>query len=162
VYDVTTLTPVTAPQAFDWFIVGPPPAAPQQKIGAQSGNGLQLIGADNLPAAIHAGDTLNVRLVWSTAAALEHNYTAFVHLVGADGKPIAQSDRAPEKGFYPTSGWHVGEWVQDQYTLAVPVIVPPGHYQLLVGLYNPEDNSRLLFANGKDAIVLTTWVVGAK
>ncbi len=154
VYDVATLTPLTQPQAFDWFTVGPPPAAPQQKIGAQWTNGLQLVGADHLPLTIHAGETLNVRLVWSTAAAIAQDYTVFVHLVGTDGKPVAQSDRAPENGFYPTSGWHVGEWVADTYALAVPADVPVGRYQWVVGLYQPATQERLVLKTGGDGLTL--------
>ena len=162
VYDATTLTPLGQPQALDWFTVGPPSAAPQQKIGAQWINQIQLVGADLISPTLRAGETLNVRLVWSTAAPVEQDYTVFVHLIDADGKPIAQSDRAPENGVYPTSGWQVGEWVQDVYALAVPVTIPTGQYQLVVGLYRPETGERLLLNNEKDAFRLRAVTVVAK
>ncbi|MFN8494418.1 MAG: glycosyltransferase family 39 protein [Caldilineaceae bacterium] len=162
VYDVMTLTPLTKPQPFDWFTVGPSPAAPQQKIDAVWAKQIHLIGADTISPTLHTGQTLNVRLVWSASAPVEQNYTIFVHLVGADGKPIAQSDRAPEGGFYPTSGWQVGERVQDNYLLTVPETAPPGQYQLLVGLYRPETGERLLLNNQQDAITLATFMLVAK
>ena len=162
VYDVTTLTPLTQPQPFDWFTFGPAPSAPQHKTDAVWAKQIQLIGTDALSPTLQPGQTLNVRLVWSASAPVEQNYTIFVHLVGADGKPIAQSDRAPEGGFYPTSAWQVGEWVQDHYTLVVPETALPGQYQLLVGLYRPDTGERLLLNNQQDIFTLAKLMLVTK
>lgn len=153
-YAVEGVQPLREPFAFDWFTVGPLPAAPTQPTAARWSNGLHLVGADTIPTSLHPGDTLQVRLVWTTNAPIEDDYTVFVHLVGAEGEPLAQSDRAPENGFYPTSAWDVGEWVEDKYTMVVAADTPGGAYTLVVGLYRPSELERLPLANGNDAFVL--------
>lgn len=85
---------------------------------------------------------------------MTQNYTVFVHLVGADGVPLTQDDRAPEGGFYPTSAWGVDAWVEDRYTITAPATTPARAYRLLVGFYDPVTNQRLLRDNGEDVFVL--------
>jgi hypothetical protein len=70
---------------------------------------------------------------------------------------VAQHDRAPEGGFYPTSQWDVGESVADIYPLALPETLAPGAYRLVVGLYDPATGQRLLTMGGEDAVELATW-----
>jgi hypothetical protein len=48
--------------------------------------------------------------------------------------PIAQSDGMPRNNLYPTGQWVAGEVVADQVILNLED-VPPGTYQLVVGLY---------------------------
>lgn len=152
VYDVATVTPVGAARMLDWFTVGPPPSPPRQPLHGQWRNGLTLMGTDGLPATVQVGESFTLRLVWQTNAPVTEEYTVFVHLIGADGQPIAQADRAPEGGFYPTSGWDVGEVVADTYTLGVPTTAAAGTYQLVVGFYRPETNERLALAAGEDRL----------
>ncbi|MDQ3249239.1 MAG: hypothetical protein M3Q45_08530, partial [Chloroflexota bacterium] len=161
-YDVATVQPLAKAQAIDWFTVGPPPVAPSQPIDAQWTNGLQLIGADAISHTVPAGETVGLRLVWSTLKPLAQDYTVFVHLVGTEDKLIAQQDQAPEDGFYPTSGWDTGEWVADTYALIVPADTASGEYQLLVGFYDPQTGERLLLNNGENGFAFSTLSVVAK
>lgn len=154
VYAVASVTAVGGPQAIDWFTVGPAPSAPQRSSGAQWLDGLLLVGNDAIPATVQPGEQLNLRLVWQSTAPVTADYTVFVHLIGADGQPLAQADRAPEGGFYPTSGWDVGEIVADIYPLALPATAPAGAYQLVVGLYRPETGERLTLQAGADSLAL--------
>jgi hypothetical protein len=153
-YAVETLMPLREPYAIDWFTVGPPPLPPDLPLAADWENGLQLVGMDEFPTTLRPGDVLALRLVWRTARPLPHDYSVFVHLVAADGQPLAQSDRAPEDGFYPTSAWAVDELVADEYHLAVPERIEPGAYRLIAGFYQPETNQRLHLVNGDDAFLL--------
>ena len=73
----------------------------------------------------------------------EQNYTAFVHLIGPDGKLYGQVDHTPGAGAYPTTGWLVGEYITDLYTLPLAADAPPGAYQIEIGLYNPNTGERL-------------------
>ncbi len=152
-----TLDPVTAlgePQPAAWLRVGPSPAAPQQMVDARWGDNMRLVGMDPVPDRLGAGDTLDVRLVWAADGAVAHDYTVFVHLIGPDGAPVAQHDRAPEGGFYPTSAWTAGTPVEDTYTLALPTELRAGEYTLVVGLYRVDTDERLLLASGDDSLTL--------
>ena len=158
-YDVATLAPLRDPYAADWFTIGPAPAPPAQALDVHWQNGLQLLGTDALPAQLKAGAMRPLRLVWSTTAPVAEDYTVFVHLIDESGAPVAQSDRAPEGGFYPTSAWAVGEPVADQYMLSVPDDVAPGSYRLVAGFYLPATGTRPLLDNGDAFVVLQTIVV---
>lgn len=153
-YDVATLTPLGEPYAADWFTVGPPPSPPSQPLDIHWQNGLQLLGMDQLSTRLQPGADLTVRLLWSTGAPVAADYSVFVHLVDENGVPLAQSDRAPENGFYPTSAWRVDEPVADWYTLAVPADAPPGECRLVAGLYQPATGERLPLVDGAEVVVL--------
>jgi len=63
------------------------------------------------------------------------NYTAFVHLVGPDGKVHGQIDQWPVQGTLPTSSWTAGQVVDDPYVITLPAGAPHGKYQVEVGWY---------------------------
>jgi len=99
------------------------------------------------------GDALTVTLVWQALAEMETSYRVFVHLVGAEGQVLAQSDGEPAAWTRPTTGWAIGEVVVDERVIALPGDAAPGEYQIRVGLY-VLDGPRLLTATGEDAVVL--------
>lgn len=156
VYDVATLTPLRDPYAVDWFTVGPPIEPPATQLDARWLNGIHLVGADRIPETLRAGETLPLRLVWTTARPVAEDYTLFVHLVGSSGPPVAQIDRPPTGAFYPIRAWNAGEWLAESYTLEIPPDLAPGEYRLTVGLYRPETNERLLLTTGDNALEIAT------
>jgi hypothetical protein len=89
------------------------------------------------------GDTLPLTLFWRSLALTERSLVVFVHLVGPDGQIAAQLDRPPLNGERPTSGWLPGEIIRDEYHLWLSPALPPGPYELRVGLYDPADGRRL-------------------
>lgn len=154
-YNAATVAPLADPAPFAWFQQGQPPA-PTQRLDADWQDGMVLVGADPISTTITAGSTLSVRLVWAATARPQHNYTMFVHLVDDRGVPLAQHDRQPLGGFYPTAAWTVGEAVADVYQLAVPTELTPGSYRLITGLYDPATNERLKRVDGADSLLLAT------
>ena len=97
-----------------------------------------------LPAAsIQSGDVLSLDLRWQAAAPLDRSYKAFVHLRQPSGAPIAQSDSEPAGGFEPTDTWRPGQPVIDRRALLAPLGAQPGVYMLYVGVYDPENQTRL-------------------
>lgn len=156
-YNVETQDPLGLPVPIDWFRLGPEPAAPAQETDVAWEHGMRLAGHAPLPETLAPGAPLTLRLLWETSATLPADYTAFVHLVGPDGNLVAQSDRAPEGGFYPTSAWEVGERVADTYTLEVPETLAPGEYRLQVGWYEPGTGARLATQDGQDSWLLARW-----
>ncbi len=67
----------------------------------------------------------------------------FVHLLGADGKPLAQHDSAPCEGECPSASWLAGEVLTDTVSLTIPEGVPAGSYSLATGWYDGETLQRL-------------------
>ncbi|MBW7881200.1 MAG: glycosyltransferase family 39 protein [Caldilineaceae bacterium] len=156
-YDASTVTPYGEPAPLGWFRVGPPVSLPAVSAGATWQNGIRLLGHDGVPAQLAPDSPLTLRLVWLAEKPVASDYTVFVHLVGPDGSVVAQSDHAPEGGFYPTSAWATGDPVADSHTLQLPATLAPGAYRLLVGLYQHDTGSRLLRADGTDTFVVQAW-----
>jgi predicted membrane-bound mannosyltransferase len=123
----------------------PSPAEPSQEVPVGNLGGLvRLAGVDpRLPEQVTVGSTLPLTLTWEVLADVEADYTVFVHLAGPDGQPVAQADGQPLGGTYPTSFWDVGERLADPHLLEVPSDIPPGDYELLVGLYLVSSGDRL-------------------
>ncbi len=101
-------------------------------------------------------DAVEVILGWSTNAPLDSDYTVFLHLVspGDRAEVVAQSDRQPFDGRWPTSLWLPGVTLHDAHTIPIPPGLPDGTYELLVGLYNPHTGQRLIRPEGSDSLLL--------
>ena len=101
------------------------------------------------------GQPIHLTLYWQPHQITTTDYTAFVQLLGPDGRPIAQQDQIPGNGGRPTTGWLPGEIVGDEYTLTLPAAAPPGAYRLIAGLYDGRSGERLpLATHDGDAITL--------
>jgi hypothetical protein len=110
------------------------------------------------------GETINVDLTWRGLKTWSDNYTAFVHLVGPDGKVHGQVDQWPVQGTLPTSGWSAGQVVVDPYAVVLPFDAPRGVYQVEVGWYLLATLRRLsvLDAAGRpsdDRVIIGEFVV---
>jgi hypothetical protein len=110
---------------------------------ANFGNQIDLIGYDLDTREVRAGDTLELTLYWQARARANEDYTVFAHVVDEEGRIWAQDDSHPVRGDYPTSFWEAQEVVADTYTLTVPGDMPPGEYELEVGLYLASSLERL-------------------
>ena len=62
---------------------------------------------------------LIVTLAWQSAEPMQSAYTAYVHVLDAQGNLIAQNDHPPTG--YPTHDWRVGELIYDHYTIDLPI-----------------------------------------
>jgi hypothetical protein len=146
---------------------GPPPgvtiteANPEHPLNISFGDQINLLGfnlTDDNGDPISTGDILtnrksktqNLKLIWQTSAIPPADYTVFVHLVDPDGNLIAQADSPPAKGAYPTSLWDPGEIIVDEHEIRD---LPPGHYTLQVGLYQPDTGERLPVTGSPDGAV---------
>ncbi len=113
--------------------------AMQEESGARFGERIALVGHD---LAVE-GQKVNITLYWQALGLMEVSYTAFVHVLGADGRVLAQADRVPADGTRPTTGWITGEYVTDAYRLTLPDDAPSGVYQIEAGLYDRATLQRL-------------------
>lgn len=114
----------------------PTDAAPVPTIPLVAGFGdaIRLRGVDL--SSFSPGRSLDVRLYWQAVATPPANYTAFVHLVGPDGRLVAQLDSPPGRGTYTTDRWLPGEMILDTYSISLPVVLDPGTYRLATGFYD--------------------------
>ena len=97
------------------------------------------LGADR----VAPGDSIELTLYWHPQGRLTQGLKVFTHLVGPDGRIVAQRDSIPVEGARPTTGWRPGEYIADRYRIAVPRDAATGRYELRVGLYDPTTGERL-------------------
>jgi hypothetical protein len=149
-------------------VLVPPAAAPSQPVkDGNLGDVVALVGYDPLPPfEVKVGASLPLTLTWQSLATMDEEYTVFVHAVGADGQPVAQTDGQPLDGNYPTNYWRVGEILGDPHVLEIPVGTPPGEYELRAGMYLLATGERLplLGSEGQvlgDGINLAPVIVGS-
>ena len=118
-----------------------PAAAPPL---ASLGDSIQLLAADQQPRLLPAsGGAVELALTWSATSRPTRDYTVFVHLIGTDNSPRAQSDGPPIGGAFPTSTWTPGTVYVDRHRLVVPPGTAAGSYRLAVGMYLPSTGERL-------------------
>lgn len=126
--DMTPLPPLPHAQLFRAEKAN---LSPTVSLSLTVGGGLRVTGYT----LTHGAGSLVVDVFWETDAPLGDDLTSFVHVVGADGTGITQSDHRPGGVFYPTSLWQPGETLRDRHTLTLPDALPPGDYSLVVGMY---------------------------
>jgi hypothetical protein len=117
-----------------------------------------LVGFSLENTTVAAGETLNLELVWQALTEMSESYRVFVHVLGTDGRIVAQADGLPANWTRPTTGWLPGEFIRDSHTITLPPELPAGDYTLVTGLYLPN-GSRLQQPNGRDHIQLATITV---
>jgi hypothetical protein len=154
------------PAGRDQVVLGTVKIAPQpprrplaRPLDVGLGPAIRLLGFDRpTPERVPAGSTLSIEPRWRAAAAPERDYTAFVHLVDASGRLVANGDAPPLGGGYPTSLWEPGEEIEDAYRVVVPADLR-GPARLLLGLYRPDSGERLPLDRGGDSIVVASFEV---
>jgi 4-amino-4-deoxy-L-arabinose transferase-like glycosyltransferase len=97
---------------------------------------IELVGADLVPDPVAPSGVLRVTLYWRALVEMDVAYTAFVHLLGPDGRVLAGHDGQPVEGARPTTGWVPGEYVTDVHDVSIPGDLEPGGYIIEVGLYD--------------------------
>jgi hypothetical protein len=116
---------------------------PQVRMGANFNGLARLVGLDTDTRQVSPGEPLNIRLYWQATSEFDQDYSAFIHLIGPDGLLHGQVDQIPGVGAYPTTGWVPGEYIADDYTIAIPQDAPTGDYQIEIGMYSPNTGQRL-------------------
>lgn len=109
-------------------------------------------------------ESIRVDLSWRGLKTWPDDYTAFVHLIGPDGRVHGQVDQWPVQGTLPTSSWTAGQTVNDPYVVTLPPDAPSGKYQIEVGWYLLSTLRRLsvLDASGRpsdDKVIVGEFVV---
>lgn len=120
----------------------PQALAPPTTWLARLGEGVALVEARVHPERTLGWPPLRVDLTWGVLAPVGRDYTAFLHLLDEEGHWVAGADSPPRGGEYPTGLWEPGEGITEVRTLDLTGVAP-GRYRVALGMYAPEDLSRL-------------------
>lgn len=112
------------------------------KTNAKFGDQIMLIGYDLPEGPQNPGEEIEITAYWKAQQPLSINYQVFVHLKDDEENLVAQSDKL-NPGDFPTKRWPVDKYVRDEHQILLPADLPPGEYQLSLGLWVVEDGWRL-------------------
>lgn len=127
--------------------------------GARFGSAITLRDYAISAPEIRHGEVLQVRLTWTTEAAISTRYKVFVQLLHPDGTLAVQRDSEPAGGRMPTDTWPIDTPIIDQHALLIPNDLPASHYSLIIGLYNPLLPQDRLPVGANDYLILETITV---
>ncbi len=137
--------------------------APQDTVGNVNASfgALRLIGYQLSERQPRPNSTLNVRLFWEASARSSQEVSVFVHLRGdwnpSTSNPLwAQYDGIPANT--PLPAWYEGLVAHDDRPLRIEGL-PSGTYTLFVGMYNPQTGQRILLDDGREELLLETFIV---
>jgi hypothetical protein len=107
------------------------------------------------------GQELGVQLVWRAVAPPEADYTAFLHLVDPGGHLWGQVDvpLRNEDG-EASARWAVGAEETIRYLLPPWAGIPPGQYELVVGVYGSDTEQHLPATGAHDQPVDRSVTLG--
>ena len=107
------------------------------------GDALRFLGFDRRQEA----SALHLTLHWQAERRMDIAYKFFVHILDSEtGELVTQADVMPRDWTYPTTWWEAGEVVSDEIHLPLSD-VPPGLYDVIAGVYNPDSGTRLPVAD---------------
>ncbi len=112
---------------------------PQNPVTGEFGGEARLLGYNLHPAPVSGSDSLIVTLYWRALVTSDLDRFVFLRLVDSGGHTWARADSPPVMGLWPTQQWQPDMLIEDAHALPLPPGMPPGKYQLEVGLYNPAD-----------------------
>jgi 4-amino-4-deoxy-L-arabinose transferase-like glycosyltransferase len=131
------------------FVTGPasPTLAP---IGAEYEDAIELIRGAIIDPVVEPGDAVRLALTWRSAVAVQDSFVVFIHVVDSSGALWAQHDSEPGDGLRPMPSWEPGESVDDRFAIQLPPDIPPGEYEVRIGLYHPANGLRLRVTGGQE------------
>jgi hypothetical protein len=110
--------------------------------------------ANAILGAARSGGDLKVQLYWRALGSSKGSYKISVQLLDSEGKLVAQHDGLPMRGRAPTTQWVAGRYVGDPHPISLPSTIQPGCYTLIVAMYDPVSNDRLIVNDNASAAVL--------
>jgi MFS family permease len=135
---------------------------PQHSTHVNFDNRIELYGYSLEPTTVSGPSEVRMSFYWQVLAPLEKDYSVFVHLEDAEGNIVSQFDFRPFDAVFPISQWPAGTQVREARQFPIPAELPAGEYTFVIGLYLPDNMSRLgLVADtsGESAVRLCTLVV---
>lgn len=108
---------------------------------------------------------VRVDLQWRADADRLPSDSILLHVIDqSNGALITNGDHQPLYDSHPFDAWQRGEVVLDTYWVTLPPNLPPGTYQIRVGIYDRTTGQRRTIADprndsGGDSLMLDTFVV---
>jgi hypothetical protein len=112
-------------------------------LGGTIGRRAHLVGYELDDSQAHAGGQVRLTLYWQASGPMVKAFKVFTHVIDAENRILGQHDGPPGGGCCPTNTWAEEEVIADEHVLPLRTDVPPGEYQLVVGMYDEETSSRL-------------------
>jgi hypothetical protein len=133
-----------------------------QRINENFGNFATLLGADELPDSVSAGEVISLTLYWRPLATAISSYLVSLQVFDENKGLVTQVDGVPGHGERPTNTWQPGEIIIDPYALNLPANLPPGQYRLLLLMFDATGGAQVFTREGNGAITLATFEVPPK
>ncbi len=112
---------------------------PDQPLSISFGDEMTLLGySPNLTETLRGGRVFHPIVEWRADRPIGDRYLVSVQLVDRRGHVWAQQDGEPQNGVGRTDRWEMGRALGDQYSLKLPPTMPPGEYQLAIGVHTKE------------------------
>ncbi len=137
------------------FVAGPEEVT-LEPIGAIFEGGVELVATGVLDDP-HPGEPLRLAFDWRVAEHVGDSLVMFAHLVRAGSHLIAQRDAVPGNGLFPVESWEPGEVVRDQFALQLPPELPPGEYEIQVGVYSAASGQRYRLVEPEEGVYIVVW-----
>lgn len=110
---------------------------------ADFGPTLHMHGYTMDTSALRQTGILTLTVQWQAQAPPPRTYAFFAHILNAQGEHISQIDTLPGGVQRPTNTWEPGRYLTQAYPIPLPPSIAPGTYWVTLGVYNPDDFSRL-------------------
>ncbi len=122
-----------------WLVEGDAAVPNRPPLEGDTAGPLALVSWEALPQRVESGGVVTVTLAWRVSTPPQADVTTFVHLVGADGRPLSQSDHVPGTPYYPPSLWPAGELILDRHQVRLPAAPLDQAVEVRAGLYRLAD-----------------------
>ena len=142
-----------------------PPAWDTRPPLANFNDGLHLLSARWLAETTPPGGVAELLTVWQvvdptqigpiTTPVLTTEASLFTHVLRPDGRILVQADRLDA----PSWAWQAGDMFAQIHPFYIAPDVPPGVYEVLVGVYTPATGARLPRVGGGDSAVVPPLAV---
>ncbi|MCC6179389.1 MAG: glycosyltransferase family 39 protein [Chloroflexi bacterium] len=87
---------------------------------------------------VRAGGSVNLTVEWASAAPMGIDWRMVTFLRDRRGQVVEQTERSLGGGSGGTSTWEPGRWVFRTSVLTIPPKLPPGEYNVGVGIYDSK------------------------
>jgi hypothetical protein len=146
-----------------WFHLRSPAdqvlAAPIQRHD-DVGERFRLLGQNELPTTIRAGNSLPVVAYWrSLTDEMDENYSVVLRLEDVNSGQILVEAEQAHPNDIPTSGWATGLYVRNEWNLPTPADALPMQYVLRIGFRDPATSELLPTAQGNALELGRLWVL---
>lgn len=112
-------------------------------VGANIDNQI-LLSAFELPRVLfNKSEIIPLTVFWQALQSPRENYDILLQITTIDGQIAAEYKSKPVSGTNPMSNWTISEQIPDAYQLIIPQSLPPGKYQLRLGLVDPLTGNKL-------------------